>query len=78
MTTILPVQISALAWFAELSRDWPNENIPGLYHETEWRDVAARIVELPTFQAKGAPSPDAFADWSSWATRFVEVVDATV
>ena len=73
--TIMPYQISAVAWFAELRRDLPDVVVVDVAREEDWRDAAILLCEEPTIAVLEPPDPMAYAGCQEWAERFVETVD---
>jgi hypothetical protein len=48
--------------------------IPKLLNETDWRQWADTVVSLPAIAAVGAPRPERFSSWESWAHQFNQAV----
>lgn len=48
----------------------PYATIPILLRDEDWLSWARYVVGIPAVQAVGAPRPEGFADWQSWATAF--------
>ncbi len=64
---IIPVGISLLDWAASLLIDFPNDNIPILYNEEEWKDWGDSVIFGPTFSSLNAPSTKFYDNWQDWA-----------
>lgn len=68
--TILPVGIDLLNWSAQLRNEYPQEEIPELRDEKDWKSWATTMYNTNAFPGSGFPLPDGFSDWKAWAARF--------
>jgi hypothetical protein len=64
---VLPERISLKAWAASLVIDYPNDNIPLLFNEKQWKDWGNLLVQEDSFSDNNAPGTGDFNDWQSWA-----------
>lgn len=63
---MLPKYVKIEEWAASLLIDFPNDDIPILQDEKDWKDWGNRLVEIPTFLNSGAPSTVHFDDSQKW------------
>ena len=62
------------SWNGNLIMFYAQEPIP--YHqETEWRQTAASVAQLATFDSYPVPSPNTFANWQDWAKEFTLIIN---
>ena len=64
---ILPFYISLSDWAHSLLIDFPNDNVPILYNEEEWKEWGNDVTFCPTFEKTNAPSTDFYNNWQEWA-----------
>lgn len=64
---VLPDRISLKAWAASLVVDYPDDNIPFLFNEKQWKEWGNRVVQEDSFSDNNAPSTGDFNDWQKWA-----------
>lgn len=64
---IIPVGISLLDWAASLLIDYPDDNLPILYNEEEWKDWGDFVTGAPSFEDLNAPSTSFYDNWQDWA-----------
>lgn len=64
---VIPINISLERWAASLIVDFPEENIPFLYNNQEWKRWGDTLVLNESFASNGAPSPHLYDDWRIWA-----------
>lgn len=66
---ILPEFISLQDWAASLIIDFPDENIPLLLDEKQWKEWGSYLIYLDAFQENEAPDPLKYDDWREWARQ---------
>jgi len=66
---ILPEFISLQDWAASLIIDFPDENIPFLSDEKNWKEWGSYLIYLDSFQENEAPDPFNYNDWRDWARQ---------
>jgi hypothetical protein len=64
---ILPEYISLRDWADSLITDFPNDNIPILYNEEEWKEWGNDVIYETHFENLNAPSTDLYDNWKDWA-----------
>jgi hypothetical protein len=64
---VIPLDIPLQKWADSLVIDFPNDNIPLLYNESNWRTWGNFLVEENSFLSNYAPSTKSFRDWKQWA-----------
>lgn len=64
---VLPIGIELLEWAANLLIDFPNDNIPLLFDEDQWRLWGDELVQCTTFAQNQAPQTGDYDDWNTWA-----------
>jgi len=62
-----PLGMELIMWADSISVDFPNDNIPVLTDEKNWKMWGEDLVAAVTFSQNGAPSPAYYEDWFSWA-----------
>jgi hypothetical protein len=63
---IIPLEISLKDWAASLVIDFPDDNIPILTDENDWKNWGCLVVEQTSFADNGAPSPILFDEVNKW------------
>lgn len=67
--------MTAIRWTAQSAFFLaPYGTVPILLDEKGWRDWASCVAAFPAIAALGAPRPEPFAEWDSWARQFNLVV----
>ncbi len=64
---ILPLGISLRTWANNLIIDFPDDDIPILQSEDEWKQWAQQLIQCDTFGDNNSPGPEDFRDWLTWA-----------
>lgn len=64
---IIPDYSTLKQWAASLVEDFEEDNIPLLEDEDQWKEWGYLLMEVPAFIGKGAPSPQGYENWKSWA-----------
>jgi hypothetical protein len=59
--------IDLLDWAASLLIDFPDDNLPILYTDREWKDWGNEVIGAPTFDGLNAPPTDLYDNWQEWA-----------
>lgn len=54
-------------WAHALVVDFPTDNIPILKNESSWKEWGNMLVQENSFSRSGAPGPELYNDWHSWA-----------
>ena len=52
---------------ASLIIDFPNDNVPILVAENEWKFWGNQLIQEPSFSVNDAPRTDGFNEWKAWA-----------
>ncbi len=71
----LPIGISLKDWAASLIVDFPDEIIPGLFDEDNWKLWGNIVVQTSTFSENGAPGTEDYDDWNTWAQAVYYTLD---
>lgn len=53
-------------WAASLLIDFPNDDIPILTDENDWKNWGDKLVEIPVFESNEAPSTLKYDDSQKW------------
>jgi hypothetical protein len=64
---IIPEFISLHDWAASLFIDFPDDNIPFLLHERDWKLWGDLLSQEETFIENNAPTTETFDEWRDWA-----------
>lgn len=64
---VIPTNITLSKWAASLVIDFPDDNVPLLYNEMEWKKWGNFLVEGNSFLSNFAPPTKGFQDWKPWA-----------
>ena len=72
---ILPIAINLKNWANSLIVDFPNDNIPILTQEENWKQWGDRLVQSRSFINNNAPSTGLYDDWQSWANHVFFVMN---
>lgn len=68
---IAPDYISFEDWIANLAVDFPEQNVPTNYKESDWHGFVRDLFTNSTFP--DIPKYDFFPKWRDWAYRFYEL-----
>jgi hypothetical protein len=73
MTMVLPVGIGYEDWFIQLIQDLPKlKDVPVRPQEDNWVEDVQLLLRNDQCVLLGAPRPESFSDWRSWAESFVK------
>jgi hypothetical protein len=64
---VLPEFINIYDWASSLIIDFPNDNIPLLLDESNWKAWGNLLIQEERFINNNAPSTDTYEDWNRWA-----------
>lgn len=64
---VIPKNISLLLWTATLIIDFPDENIPILSDEKDWRLWGDVLSQLNSFAVNGTPSTVGYDNFQDYA-----------
>jgi len=64
---IMPQYSSAKIWAASLVIDFPNDNVPILNNEKDWRLWGDFLVQSNSFTINNAPFPKGSSSWDQWS-----------
>jgi hypothetical protein len=64
---IIPIFTDVYTWANSLIIDFPDENIPILYNDTEWKDWGNQVSRLDSFLEAAAPGTELYDTWQTWA-----------
>jgi hypothetical protein len=64
---VIPLDITLKNWAASLVIDFPDDNVPLLYNENNWRTWGNFLVQENSFSSNFAPMTEGFRDWKHWA-----------
>jgi hypothetical protein len=64
---IIPEFISLSDWAASLIIDFPNDNIPFLLDEKNWKEWGSLLLQESSFNRNDIPKPDGYQEWQPWA-----------
>lgn len=66
---MIPRFTSLKDWANSLVIDFPDDDIPLLRHEDDWKSWGNFLIQEDSFADNAAPTTDTFKDWKSWADR---------
>lgn len=64
---MVPKETTLSDWADSLVVDFPQDNIPFLSEEEDWRTWGNNLIQERSFEENGAPGTATFKDWRSWA-----------
>lgn len=64
---MIPTGVKPKIWFASLVIDFPNDNIPILIDDNDWKAKGSVLAQENSFAIQGAPSTFGFNDFEPWA-----------
>lgn len=71
-----PVFTNLSNWAASLIIDFPDDIIPILYNEDNWKEWGNQLVIADTFLQNNVPGTGTFNTWEAWATEvFLTLAD---
>lgn len=71
---MLPTYTSLIIWADSLFIDFPDDNIPLLVNENEWKTWGNQLILQDSFMENSAPPPDTYPDWKAWAQDICEAM----
>lgn len=72
---ILPIGVNLRNWANSLFVDFPNDNIPILTQEANWKEWGNQLVQSESFFRNNAPFTDLYDDWEPWANHVFYVMN---
>lgn len=67
---LLPINIDMVQWTQQLQNEYPDERLPFLLDEKDWRKWVDSVILLNAFSAFAIPSSEMFSDFREWAMQF--------
>lgn len=64
---IQPDYIDLPMWAASLRIDFPEDDIPELLSEKDWKEWGDTLVQCDSFSENNAPGTAFYPDWVQWA-----------
>jgi hypothetical protein len=64
---VIPLYVTLKEWAASLVIDFPDDNIPLLYNEVNWKTWGNFLVDSTSFADNFSPATSGFLDWKHWA-----------
>lgn len=71
---VQPRFISLANWAASLVIDFPDDDIPLLYNEKDWKNWGNFLVQCTNFASNGAPGATFYKEWQPWAMDVFKVM----
>jgi len=65
---ILPENVTLRMWAGSLIIDFPEDDIPILIDEKDWKEWGNFLIESTSFIQNNAPSTAIYQDWKEWAS----------
>lgn len=62
-----PLGMDLLSWAATIPTDFPDNNIPLIFDEYDWKIWGNELIGCVTFAENNAPDTDGYSDWFPWA-----------
>lgn len=72
---ILPIETTLRNWADSLFIDFPNDDIPILITEDNWKEWGNQLIQADSFFDNNAPSTDVYNDWQQWANHVFYVMN---
>lgn len=72
---VLPEFITLPNWAMTLIIDFPDDNVPLLTDEKNWRDWGDLLVQEGSFIENNAPGTLYYKDWKEWADEVYFVMN---
>lgn len=69
-----PRHLALIDWAQQLNIDFPNDKIPVLYNEINWKDWSDQVIQCPSFSRVFAPRADQFTNWRDWAFHLYQLL----
>lgn len=67
---MIPDHTDIKTWFSSLLIDFPNDNIPILTDNKNWKSVGNHIIQGGIFATNSCPATDTYDEWLAWAKDF--------
>lgn len=64
---MIPKNTTIERWASSLIVDFPNDNIPLRWNESNWKSKGNALVQETSFANNAAPGTKDFNDWKTWA-----------
>lgn len=64
---MMPTNTDAVTWANSLIIDFPDDDVPLLYNEKDWKEWGNQLTLCKNFDREGAPGVHGFNDWKEWA-----------
>lgn len=74
---MLPEFTTLSQWGTSLFIDFPNDNIPILVNENDWKSWGNFLIQENSFDENNAPGTDDFDHWQSWAQALFYAMENT-
>lgn len=71
---INPYGMSFIYWASTLTQDFPNDTIPIIADESQWRDWGNIVAGSTTFARAGVPRTESFSASLEWTERLYELL----
>ena len=71
---MLPNFAPLSVWADSLFIDFPNDNIPRLENEDDWKRWGNFLVQENSFVNNGAPGTQLYSEWKTWAEAVFKVM----
>jgi hypothetical protein len=65
---MIPKYCSLSDWASSLIIDFPEDDIPILTDESNWKNWGNILIQEDSFADNGSPSTLTFKDWKTWAS----------
>lgn len=64
---MMPINTNAVTWAHSLIIDFPADDVPILYNESDWKEWGNQLTLCNSFDTQGAPGVDGYDAWDKWA-----------
>lgn len=71
---IQPNMINFMDWAASLIIDFPEDDIPVLLNENDWKEWGNFLIQEESFAQNNVPAPQTYTDKWDWARDLYYVV----
>lgn len=72
---VIPINIKAKAWFASLVIDFPDDNIPILDEDSDWKEKGNLLIQENSFAIQNAPPASRYRSFSPWAMEVFKTMN---
>ena len=72
---MIPIYADLKTWASSLIVDFPQDNIPLLIDESDWKRWGAFLTQETSFAINAAPTTRDYSNWKDWAINVYKVMN---